>query len=77
MKAFTLNEMETIYNIGAMVRGMVDDYEIEFADSKEVFYYTLGLAMQFEEEHADTENYHNDLRIFMYDKLLERYGFDN
>ena len=76
MKAFTIQEMETIYNLGAMVRGMVDDYEIEFADSKDVFYYALGLAMQFEALHPDTENYHNDLHNFAYDKLIERYGFE-
>lgn len=77
MKAFTLNEVENAYNIGAMIRGMVDDYEIEIVDSKEAFYYALGLALQFEQEHPNSENYHEDLRRFAYDKLLEKFGFDD
>lgn len=77
MKAFTLDEMKTIYNIGATIRGMVDDYEIEITDSQEAFYYALELAMQFEKEYPDTENYHEDLRRFVYDKLLDKFGFED
>lgn len=77
MKAFTLNEMKNIYNIGARIRGMVDDYEIEIVDSEEAFYYALTLALQFEQEHPNSENYHEDLRRFTYDKLLNKFGFDD
>lgn len=77
MKTFTLDEMKTIYNIGATIRGMVDDYEIEITDSQEAFYYALELAMQFEKEYPDTENYHEDLRRFVYDKLLDKFGFED
>lgn len=77
MKAFTLNEVENAYNIGAMIRGMVDDYEIEIVDSKETFYYAIGLALQFEQEYPNSENYHEDLRRFTYDKLLDKFGFDD
>jgi hypothetical protein len=77
MKAFTLNEMRNIYNIGARIRGMVDDYEIEITDSHDAFYYALDLAMQFEKERPDTEDYYADLRNFVYDKLLAKFGFEN
>lgn len=77
MKAFTLNEMKNIYNIGARIRGMVDDYEIEIVDSEEAFYYALTLALQFEQEHSNSENYHEDLRRFTYDKLLNKFGFND
>ena len=77
MKAFTLDEMRNIYNIGATIRGMVDDYEIEITDSQDTFYYALDLAMQFEKAYPDTENYHEDLRRFVYDKLLDKFGFEN
>jgi hypothetical protein len=77
MKAFTLNEMRNIYNIGARIRGMVDDYEIEITDSQDAFYYALDLAMQFEKAYPDTENYHEDLRRFVYDKLLTKFGFED
>lgn len=77
MKAFTLDEMRNIYCIGATVRGMVDDYEIEITDSQDAFYYALELAMQFEQVCPDTENYYEDLRRFVYDKLLDKFGFEN
>ena len=77
MKAFTLNEVKNVYNIGARIRGMVDDYEIEIVDSEEAFYYALTLAMQFEQEHPNSENYHEDLRRFTYDKLLDKFGFND
>jgi hypothetical protein len=77
MKAFTLNEVENAYNIGAIIRGMVDDCEIEITDSQDAFYYALDLAMQFEKERPDTEDYYADLRNFVYDKLLDKFGFED
>jgi hypothetical protein len=77
MKAFTLNEVENAYNIGAIIRGMVDDCEIEITDGQDAFYYALDLAMQFEKERPDTEDYYADLRNFVYDKLLDKFGFED
>ena len=77
MKAFTLNEVKNVYNIGARIQGIVDDYEIEIVDSEEAFYYALTLAMQFEQEHPNSDNYHEDLRRFTYDKLLNKFGFND
>jgi hypothetical protein len=77
MKAFTLDEMKNIFEIGCIIRGMVDDYEIEITDGQDAFYYALDLAMQFEKERPDTEDYYADLRNFVYDKLLAKFGFEN
>jgi hypothetical protein len=75
MKAFTLDEMRNIFEIGCIIRGMVDDYEIEVTDGQDAFYYALELAIQFEKVYPDTENYHEDLQRFVYDKLLDKFGF--
>lgn len=74
MKAFTINEMETIFEIGRAIQHTVDftdGYAIE--DSKNAFLFAAKLAMDFEEKYPDTEDYYGDLDEFITDKILEEF----
>lgn len=77
MKAFTINEMENIFEIGRNIQAMCDIEEIEIDDSKEAFNLALGLAIEFEKEHHDTEEYYYDLDEFVNDKILERFKIED
>ena len=72
--AFTLNEMENMFEIGGVMMSLINDKKIEIEDSKDAFYYALILAINFEKEHADTEDYYNDLYEFVVGKILEKFG---
>lgn len=72
MKAFSINEMENIFEIGRAMQHVVDfedGYAIE--DSKNAFLFAARLAMEFEEKHHDTEEYYSDLDDFITDKIME------
>lgn len=72
MKAFSINEMENIFEIGRAMQHVVDfedGYAIE--DSKNAFLFAARLAMEFEEKYYDTEDYYGDLDEFIRDKILE------
>ena len=71
---FNLNEMENMFEIGAVMMAMVSSDRIKIEDSKEAFYYALKLAIDFEKEYADTENYYDDLDNFVADKILNRFA---
>lgn len=73
MKAFTIEEMENIFEIGRNMQAMVDNEEIEIEDSKEAFLFALQLAVEFEKEHPDSDDYYNDLDEFVIDKILEEF----
>jgi len=72
--AFNLNEMENAFEIGGIMMSLIKDKKIEIEDSKDAFYYALTLAIDFEKEHEDTEDYYNDLDNFVIDKILEEFG---
>lgn len=72
--AFNLNEMENAFEIGGIMMSLVKDNKIEIEDSKYAFYYALKLAIDFEKEHADTEDYYGDLDEFVVGKVLEEFG---
>lgn len=74
---FNLNEMENAFEIGGIMMSMVKDKQIVIEDSKDAFYYALTLAIDFEKEHEDTEDYYNDLDEFVVDKILEEFGIRN
>lgn len=74
--AFNLNEMENMFEIGGIMMSLVKDKKIEIEDSKDAFYYALTLAIDFEKEHADTEDYYSDLDEFVVDKILEEFGVE-
>ena len=77
MKAFTYKEMENIFEIGRNIQAMIELEEIEIEDSKEAFNFALGLAVEFEKEHPNTEEYYLDLDEFVIDKILERYKIED
>lgn len=77
MKAFTLNEMENIYEIGRTMQCMIDDVDINVVDEKMAFMYALKLAIEFEEKYPDTEDYYSDLDDFVTVKLKAQFGFEN
>lgn len=74
MKAFTVEEMENIFEIGRNIQAMEDNEEIEVEDSKDAFMFALQLAVEFEKEHPDSEDYYNELDDFVIDKILKEYG---
>lgn len=71
---FTLNEMENAFEIGAIMMALVSNDRIKIEDSKEAFYCALALAIDFEKEYVDAEDYYNDLDNFVVDKILDRFG---
>ena len=71
---FNFNEMENMFEIGGIMMSLVKDKKIEIEDSKDAFYYAMILAINFEKEHADTEDYYNDLDQFVVDKIIEEFG---
>lgn len=73
MKAFNIEEMENIFEIGRNMQAMVDNEEIEVEDSKDAFMFALKLAVEFEKEHPDSDDYYNDLDDFVIDKILEEF----
>jgi DNA mismatch repair ATPase MutS len=75
--AFTLNEMENMFEIGGIMMSLVKDNKIEIEDSKDAFYYALTLAIDFEKEYANTEDYYNDIDEFVVDKILEEFGTES
>jgi hypothetical protein len=77
MKAFTLNEMENIFEIGRVMQAMFSNDEIEIEDSKDAFTFALKLALEFEEKHPDSECYYLDLDEFVTEKILKAFNEDN
>lgn len=74
MKTFSIEEMENIFEIGRHMQYMADNGEIEFEDSKDAFMFALQLAIEFEKEHPDSEDYYGDLDEFMSKRILEEYS---
>ena len=77
MKAFTINEMENIFEIGRAMQHVVDNGEIEIEDSKNAFLFAAKLAMEFVEKYLDTEDYYGDLDEFITEKILKEFKKDN
>lgn len=77
MKAFTIEEMENIFEIGRNMQAMVDNEEIEIEDSKEAFLFALKLAVEFEKEHPDSDDYYNELDDFVIDKISKEFEMEN
>ena len=73
MKVFTVEEMENIFEIGRNIQAMIDNDEIEIEDSKDAFMFALQLAVEFEKEHPDSEDYYSELDEFMSKRILEEF----
>lgn len=76
MKAFTINEMENVFEIGRKIQAMFANDEIDVDDSKEAFNFAVGLAIDFEKEHPNTEEYYYDLDEFVDDKIMEKFKIE-
>jgi hypothetical protein len=75
-RIFAIEEMENAFEIGRHIQGMIDAESIEVEDSKEVFTFALQLAMEFEKEYPETEDYYGDLEEFVTDKILNEFGVE-
>lgn len=72
--AFTTEEMENIFEIGRQIQAMIDTEEIEVEDSKEAYCFALQLAVDFEKEYPDSDDYYSDMYDFVVDKIAARFG---
>lgn len=77
MKAFSIEEMENIFEIGRNMQAMFDNNEIEVEDSKDAFMFALQLAVEFEKEHPDSDDYYNELDDFVIDKISKEFEMEN
>lgn len=77
MKAFSINEMENIYEIGRAMQLMADEGEIEIEDSKNAFLFAAKLAMDFEEKYQEYDDYYSVLDEFIAEKILKEFNKDN
>lgn len=77
MKAFTVEEMENCFEIGRNMQAMIDNEEIEVNDSKDAFMFALQLAVEFEKEHPDSDDYYNELDDFIIDKISKEFEMEN
>jgi hypothetical protein len=77
MKAFTIEEMENVFEIGRVMQAMFSNDKIEIEDSKDAFIFALQLAQDFEKEYPDTECYYLDLDEFVEEKIMKEFGVDN
>lgn len=77
MKAFTVEEMENCFEIGRNMQAMIDNEEIEVNDSKDAFMFALQLAVEFEKEHPDSDDYYNELDDFVIDKISKEFKNEN
>lgn len=77
MKTFTMNEMETIFEIGRIMQCMAESGEIEIEDSKGAFTFALAQAIEFEEKYPDTENYYCDIDDFITNRIKAAFGFED
>ena len=69
--AFTLNEMENMFEIGRTMQAMYDIDKIIVEDSKDAFYLALKLALEFENVYPDTDDYYGDIDTFVNDNIPE------
>jgi hypothetical protein len=77
MKTFSIGEMENIFEIGRIIQFMLDKEMIDIDDSKNAFMYALNLAIEFEKEYSETEEYYSDIQEFVVEKLKAEFGFEN
>lgn len=71
---FTIAEMENIFEVGRQIQCMIDAGHINVEDSKGAFMFAMQLAVDFEKEFEDTQDYYNDLYNFIVEKILDEYG---
>ena len=72
MKAFTLNEMENMFEIGRIIQALIDNGYIKYYETKEASMDAMAWAIEFEREHRDTEDYLMDIDMFVQKKCREK-----
>lgn len=77
MKAFTLNEMENIFEIGRIIQMYDCENLIEIADSKDAFNFALQLAIDFEDTYQESGDYYSDLYEFVAGDIIKRFPINN
>lgn len=71
MKTFTMEEMENIFEIGRAMQYTVDFTDgCVIEDSKDAFMFALGLAMEFEEKHPNSEDYYSEIDDFITTRIM-------
>ena len=75
-KVFTFEEMENMFEIGRHMQYMMDNGEIEIDDSKHAFLFAMQLAIEFDEQYPETDEYYDDLIEFIEDKILDEFGVE-
>ena len=75
-QVFTMAEAENLFEIGRSIQYLVDEGAIEIGDSQDAFWFAMRLAVNFEKEHPETDDYYGDLDEYMRDKILEEFGGD-
>ena len=73
MKTFSIEEMENCFEIGRQMQYMIDFGNIKIEDSKNAFMFALQLAVEFEKEHPNSEDYYGELDEFMSKRILEEF----
>ena len=71
---FSIEEMENIFEIGRQIQCMIDAEHIEVEDSKDVFMFALGLAVEFEKQFDDTQDYYTDLYNYIVSKIFDKFA---
>lgn len=77
MKAFTLNEMENIFEIGRILQLYDCENLIDVPDNKEAFNFALQLALDFEEAYQESGDYYGDLYEFVARDIAKRFHTSN
>ena len=73
-RVFNIQEIENMFEIGREIQYMIDHKTIEVEDSKEAYLFALQLAIEFEENFPETDDYYSDLYYFIVDKIKDRFG---
>lgn len=77
MNTFDIYQIENAFEIGRNIQNMIDCELIEIDDSKDAFSFALKLAIDFEKEYLNTEDYYGDLEEFVTYHALKEYGKEN
>lgn len=72
MKFFTWKEAENIFETGRIIQALIYKGYIKDYEDKGVFLDALGWAIEFEEQHRDTEDYYFDIDMFVQKKCREK-----
>ena len=76
MNIFSLKETENIFEIGRIIQFLLDNGLIDIEDSKYAFDYAFSLAVEFEKEYPETEEYYTDISEFATKRILDEFKIE-